>query len=278
MAIVTLLSDFGLIDGYVAQVKAMIRRHAPKIEVIDISHQIERHNVWTASFVLSTTVSFFPKGTIHMAVVDPGVGSGRNPIVLDCINGVLVGPDNGLLTVAGKTLGFRAAYHITRAFVGQTPSATFHGRDLFAIAAAKIAGGSKPQDVGPRLRSVVRLDFPKPVLSKLGVRCVVLHVDVFGNVVLNLTRKDVEQMAFIPKAELILEQGNHQRRLVLVKSYSQLGKDEFGLLEGSQGYWEIVCREDSASVLLGLKPRDSLVIGSSPHDHSRRYRADVRHR
>lgn len=276
MAIVTLLSDFGLVDGYVAQVKATIRRHATNIEIIDISHQIERHNVWTGSFVLSTTVSFFPKRTVHMAVVDPGVGSARDPIALDCINGILVGPNNGLLTVAGRTLGFRSAYRITKAFVGQTPSATFHGRDLFAIAAAKLASGSKAQDVGPRLSNVVRLNFPTPILSKMKVRCAVLHVDVFGNIVLNLTRRDIGRIALSPESEPTLEKNNHRQRLVSVKSYSELGKLEFGLLEGSQGFFEIASREESASVLLGLKTRDSLVIRFSLHDRSQRYRADAR--
>ncbi|HZY93567.1 MAG TPA: SAM-dependent chlorinase/fluorinase [Candidatus Bathyarchaeia archaeon] len=274
----TLLSDFGVMDGYVAQVKATILRHAPEIEIIDISHQIERHNVWTGSFVLSTTVSFFPKGTVHVAVVDPGVGGRRMPIVLDCMNGVLVGPDNGLLTAAGQTLGFRAAYRITRTFVGHTPSATFHGRDLFAIAAGKIASGFKAEDVGPRLSSVVKLPFPKPVRSKRKVKCTVLHVDAFGNLILNLTGKDIERTLLNAKEQLIIETGNHQQRLVFVKSYSQLGKRKLGLLEGSQGYLEIASREESASALLSLRPRDSLVISFSLPDRSRRYRADAHHR
>ncbi len=277
MAVVTLLSDFGLMDGYVAQVKATILRHAPSVEIIDISHQIERHNVWTGSFVLSSTVSFFPKGTVHVAVVDPSVGSRRKPIVLDCINGVLVGPDNGLLTVAGQTLGFRAAYRIAKTFVGHAPSATFHGRDLFAIAAAKIAGGFNARDVGPRLSNFVKLHFPKPIRSKGSVKCTVLHVDVFGNLVLNLARRDIERMALYAREELILETSDHQQRVVFADSYSQLGKREFGLLEGSQGYMEIASREENASVLLGLRPRDSFVVTFSLRDHSRRYRADAHH-
>jgi S-adenosyl-L-methionine hydrolase (adenosine-forming) len=274
---VTLLSDFGLMDGYVAQVKATILRHAPEIEIVDISHQIERHNVWTGSFVLSTTVSFFPKGTVHMAVVDPGVGSRRMPIALDCTNGVLVGPDNGLLTAAGEKLGFRSAYRIDKSFVGRTPSATFHGRDLFAIAAGKIASGSRAQDVGPRLSKVVELFFPKPVLSKKRVKCTVLHVDAFGNLVLNLTRTDIQRIASNSIEELTLETGDHQQRLVFVKSYSQLGNHEFGLLEGSQGYLEIAAREENAATLLGLSPGGSFVIRFSLLDHSRRYHANARH-
>jgi len=274
LAVVTLLSDFGLVDGYVAQVKATILRYAPHIEIIDISHQIERHNVWTGSFVLGTTVSFFPRGTVHLAVIDPGVGSRREPIVIDCVNGVLVGPDNGLLTAAAETLGYKAAYRIEKSLVGHALSATFHGRDLFAIAAGKIAGGLNAREIGPRLSKVVMLHFPKPVRSKRRVKCTVLHVDVFGNVILNLTRSDVERMALSSKAELILEKSDHRQRLIFVKSYSRLGEREFGLLEGSQGYLEIASREESASVLLGLRPRDSFVISFNLRDHFRRYRAD----
>src|SRR5713226_10761130 len=112
MTVVTLLSDFGSRDGYVAQMKGAILENCPDATVVDISHEIERHNIPMGSFILETTAPYYPKGTIHVAVVDPGVGSARKAIVIECNAGLLIGPDNGLMARASEKLGLKSIYEI----------------------------------------------------------------------------------------------------------------------------------------------------------------------
>src|SRR6266852_721594 len=133
MRIVTLLSDFGLRDSYVAQMKGTILENCPDTTIVDISHEIERHNIPMGSFILETTTPYFPKDTIHVAVVDPGVGSARKPIVVKCETAFFVGPDNGLMARACEKLGLKSIYEIREEeFLRKPVSSTFHGRDIFA--------------------------------------------------------------------------------------------------------------------------------------------------
>ena len=140
MSLITLLSDFGLTDPYVAEMKGVILTANPDQKIVDVSHGIERHNIAMGSFVLETALPYFPNGSIHVTVVDPGVGTERFPLVVLCERGILVGPDNGLLVRAAERLGFNAAYQIdSHRFEGEKVSSTFHGRDVFAKTAANLA-------------------------------------------------------------------------------------------------------------------------------------------
>lgn len=258
---ITLLSDFGLTDPYVAQMKGVIRSINPRIEVVDISHGIEKHNISMGSFVLETTVSFFPKDTIHVAVVDPGVGGKRLPIVVDCDRGVLVGPDNGLLSTAAHKLGFQSAFRISDGkFASEDTSATFHGRDVFARTAAKISLGSKPKEVGPRLSTIMKLDIPKPEAVSGQISCVVLYVDSFGNIVTNISDVVSKRWGLERSREFSIAAKNRSYDGSLVESYSELLEDQIGLLLGSQGYFEIAIREGSAANMLNVGSLDQLKI------------------
>src|SRR5438132_11662479 len=144
MKTVSLLSDFGLKDGYVAQMKGVILDKCPNAVVVDISHGIERHNIPMGSFILETTVPYFPNGTIHVAVVDPGVGSARKAVAIECEKGILVGPDNGLMVRASEKLGLKSIHQIGEQEFQRKPlSTTFHGRDIFAYVAGLIASGRR---------------------------------------------------------------------------------------------------------------------------------------
>jgi len=134
MHLVSLLTDFGLKDPYVAEMKLVLIKKCPKATLVDITHQVEKHNIVEGAFLLEMAVPFFPDGTVHLAVVDPGVGSARAPVVVECRGRhVLVGPDNGLLTRAAKLLGYKQAYRIeSPGFLGLKVAPTFHGRDIFA--------------------------------------------------------------------------------------------------------------------------------------------------
>jgi S-adenosyl-L-methionine hydrolase (adenosine-forming) len=258
---ITLLTDFGLVDPYVAQMKGVIRTINSQVEIIDISHGIEKYNVGMGSFALETTVPFFPDGTIHIAVVDPGVGGTRLPIVVDCDGGVLVGPDNGLLASASDRLGFRGAFRISnREFVRENSSTTFHGRDLFAEAGAKIALGSKPSDVGPRVSTIVRLDIRTPTEAARQVNCTVLYVDSFGTIVTNISDELAKRSGFERATRFEMAAKNQRFDGSIAKSYSELLPGKIGLLLGSQGYLEIAVREGSAAKKLGIRSSDQLTV------------------
>src|SRR5437867_13412902 len=140
MRVVTLLSDFGLGDGYVAQMKGTILDLCPDAVITDISHDIERHNIPMGSFILETTTPYFPRGTIHVAVVDPGVGSARKAIVIECSTGLFIGPVNGLMARACDKVALKLIYQIrNEELQRRPPSATSHGRDIFAYVAGLIA-------------------------------------------------------------------------------------------------------------------------------------------
>jgi S-adenosyl-L-methionine hydrolase (adenosine-forming) len=263
MTVITLLSDFGLADPYVAQMKAVILSIVPEAETIDISHEVEKYDIAAGSYLLETTVPFFPTGSIHVAVVDPGVGGTRFPIAIRCDQGTMIGPNNGLLARAADKLGFRAAHKITsKQFIRDGLSATFHGRDIFAFAAAKIAQGHKPSEVGPSLPGIARLELPDPSFSKKSVTCSVLYVDSFGNIVTNISEANSKLFRSQEGVHVSIVTGNNKDRHngLAVKSYSDIPRGKLGLLRGSQGYLEIALNEASAASRLRLKSLDSLEI------------------
>src|SRR3989475_8276253 len=195
MKIVTLLSDFGLRDGYVAQIKGTILEDCPDTTIVDISHEIERYNIPMGSFILETTTPYFPKDTIHVAVVDPGVGSARKAIVIECNAGLLIGPDNGLMARASEKLGLKSIHEIReKEFQRKPVSSTFHGRDVLAYVAGLIASGRRPGEVGPRVSKLEKLPISSPKFSGKKLVCQVLHADVFGNEITNVGEKVVRKI------------------------------------------------------------------------------------
>ena len=258
MKIVTLLSDFGLKDGYVAQMKGVILKRWPDTKIIDISHDIERHNVTMGSFVLETTVSYFPKGTIHVAVVDPGVGSDRRAIVIECESGHLIGPDNGLMAQASQKLGLKSIRQIREGSLDTQPvSNTFHGRDIFAWVAGMLAAGKNLEEIGERVSGLETLNLVPPKFVENKLTCQALHVDSFGNVITNAEEEQFRKIGSIGD-KIMIRSGKGEFRARIVHSYHQLGPDIIGVLIGSQGYLEIALRERSASEELDLKPLDEL--------------------
>ncbi len=183
MAIVTLTTDFGTGDGYVGAMKGVLASRAPEATIIDITHDIPRHDVTAGAHALATAVRHFPKGTIHVAVVDPGVGGARKAVIVVDKDQIFVGPDNGLFSLVAPRP--QAAYTISESeFRRERPSATFHGRDVFAPAAARLAVGGRPEDAGPQVVLRGRLHVPE---DSGGVKnAKVRHVDVFGNLITNI--------------------------------------------------------------------------------------------
>ena len=259
MALITLLSDFGLTDPYVAEMKGVILSANPDQKIVDVSHGIERHNIAMGSFVLETALPYFPHGSIHVAVVDPGVGTERLPLVMLCERGILVGPDNGLLVRAAERLGFNTAYQIdSHRFDREKVSSTFHGRDVFARTAAKIVSGLNPNSVGGEAKHLVKLDIPNVSISHDRAHCTILYVDSFGNVVLNLAEEDIARLGLHEGDHVTIATKQGQFSGLVGRTYSDISHAQVGIIPGSQGYLEIAMREGSAAALLGLKPLDQI--------------------
>jgi S-adenosyl-L-methionine hydrolase (adenosine-forming) len=261
MATITLLSDFGLVDPYVAEMKGVILSANPDQKIVDVSHGIERHNIAMGSFILETALPYFPQGSIHVAVVDPGVGTKRLPLVVVCRLGILVGPDNGLLFRAAEKLGLKAAYKIDiQRFQGERISSTFHGRDIFARMGARLAAGLRTDAVGAEVKELVKLDIPSVIISDDRVTCTVLHVDSFGNVIVNLDEDNFERIDPFQANHIVIETKLARFSASIGSTYSEIPIDQFGIILGSQGYVEIVMKESSAASRLGLKPLEHLEI------------------
>lgn len=190
--IVTLLTDFGHVDPFVGVMKAVILTRAPQARLIDLTHDVAPQNILQGAFALAAAVPYCPSNTVHLAVVDPGVGSPRNAVVVQTHRARYVAPDNGLLTLALEVDAPLAAWRLTRSeFFLPDVSATFHGRDVFAPVAAHLACGRAAADMGEEVdvASLVRLPVPAPSTDGAKVRAAILYVDRFGNLITNLLKR-----------------------------------------------------------------------------------------
>ncbi|MBC7114976.1 MAG: S-adenosyl-l-methionine hydroxide adenosyltransferase family protein [Archaeoglobi archaeon] len=239
MSLITLLTDFG--DFYPGVMKGVILRINPDARIIDLSHSVSPQNVKEGAFLLLSAVPYFPEGTIHVAVVDPTVGTERKAILIEAGGQILIGPDNGLLIPAARRLGDFRVYEI---FI-EPESKTFHGRDVFAVAAGMISAGKEIEMRG--LRDFVNLDFLRRE-EEGKIICEVLHVDRFGNVITSLQE--------LQSDELILK----GVRLRKGETYADVPEGEPLILRGSSGFFEIAVRNGNASKMFSLKPGDILEL------------------
>jgi S-adenosylmethionine hydrolase len=241
---VALLTDFGLVDHYVGVMHAVLVREAPGVERIDLGHGIPAGDVWAASFALGCAWPHLPSGAVVLAVVDPGVGTARRAVAAGVGERFLVAPDNGLAAAVGDP-GEVVLLEPERLGLPR-PSATFHGRDLFAPAAARLARGEALETLGEPFppRSLVPCPLPRPERSGDGWRATVLSIDRFGNVVTNL-----------PAAELegdVVVQGVSASPLRRVGTYGDAGGGEVVSLTGSSGMLELAVNRGSAAAVLDV--------------------------
>lgn len=241
--IVTLLSDFGAGSGYPAQMKGVLLRALPDVRPVDLSHDVPAFDVLAGALLLESCVPAFPVTAVHLAVVDPGVGTARRPICLvDGEGRRFVGPDNGLFTpfLVG---GWRVRVLSAPGIVPTPARATFHGRDLFAPVAAWLAGGGDPALLGPEVHDPVRLDWP--VASRKGdeIHGRTLAADPFGNLITSILASD------LPRGVARAWAGD--RRARWVRTFGEGAKGELLAMVGSGGRVEFAVREGSAAALLG---------------------------
>ncbi|MBI4270849.1 MAG: SAM-dependent chlorinase/fluorinase [Candidatus Rokubacteria bacterium] len=247
MVVVTLTSDFGTRDAYVAELKAAVLSITRDVHLVDVTHEIPPHDVTAGALVLEAAAPWFPPGTVHVGVVDPGVGTARRGLALLSRGQLFVGPDNGLFTPFLAGADWEAFELRAPEYRRGTVSATFHGRDVFAPAAAHLALGLPPARLGPRLPNPVRLTWPGARARGGALAGVVLHVDRFGNLVTSI-REDA--LAALGPSAAVRVGG---RTLRLVRTYGALDPGAAGALVGSQGRLEIAVREGSAAAVLGVR-------------------------
>ncbi len=258
---ITLTSDFGLKDPYVAEMKGVILSLNSKATIVDITHDIEKFNIQMASFILTSAVPYFPQGTVHLAVVDPEVGTIRRAILIESEKSFFVGPDNGILMLAAKSQGIKHVYQLTNPkFMNPKVSDTFHGRDIFAPVAAHLDSGVQPSAFGPEIKDLVQPEFTQ---IKKKANCVygeILHVDSFGNIITNITSKDLDkniaEMVSVELLEVTL-------KLPFSKTYAQAKNKQPIAIIGSHGFLEIAINQGNAAEKFHVKAGDRILVRAS---------------
>jgi S-adenosylmethionine hydrolase len=257
--LITLLTDFGYEDYFVGAVKGVILSRNPAARIVDITHEIAPHDVEAAAFTLLAVHTSFPAGTIHVAVVDPGVGSDRKALLMRAGSQFFVGPDNGILSyVAGDDA---EVFELTNAEYFRTDvSQTFHGRDVFAPVAAALSGGVRPEKLGQRTLDWVRLPRLRPKVLRQGkLEGRIIHIDRFGNCVTNITRNELTEKDIESGARLVV--GSKR-----VNSFKRFYGEEPGsgnkafAIWGSAGFLEIAAENHSAAGLLRVKRGDRVAV------------------
>jgi S-adenosylmethionine hydrolase len=265
--IITLTSDFGSKDSFAGSAKGAILKVNPDAQVVDISHEISPQDVWEAAFTLKTAYNYFPKGTVHFAVVDPGVGSGRRPIIVVTESYYFVGPDNGIFSLIYLEAERIRVHHITAThYYLPAPSPTFHGRDIFAPVAGWLAKGIPSGNFGEEIEDYVKLNVPVPKKSSSGIDGHVIHIDRFGNAITNITYKDIQSLVpdgSAPGPVSVNIVGKEIKGLK--KFYAEAAAGEPGAIINSSGYLEIFLFKQNARTALSVKRGEAVKLVLQPH-------------
>lgn len=264
MPFITFLTDFGLADDFVGTCHGVMKRIAPDAQIIDITHGIRPGHVLPASLMLANTLPYMPSG-VHLAVVDPGVGSARRPLALrDAEGRFYVGPDNGLLLPAVDRFGGVAAAHelANPQYALESVSRTFHGRDLFSPAAAHLANGVDLGELGPPIdpEALVRLDVPQPEIGHARIRAVVLGVDRFGNIALNLDRDHLDAAGIVPGMRVEIAARGNRYYAVAARTFADATPGELIIYEDSYRSVSVAVTRGSAADLLGVQEGGELML------------------
>ncbi len=256
-SIVTLTTDFGIADHYVGTMKGVILSRCPQVQLVDISHEIRPFSIHAGAYTIAQAAPYFPPGTIHVVVVDPGVGTERKPLLIEALGQCFIAPDNGVLTfILSLDPNARVREISNRSLWLLSPSATFHGRDVFAPTAAAIASGeAKQDDVGPQLDSCILLADWKPKELETGVwHGAVLSVDHFGNVITSFPSR---QFNTLVSGQFALSAGNGEVT-TLRATFAEAPRDLSFAYAGSSGYLELAINQGNAAQSLDVRPGDSV--------------------
>jgi len=259
--VITLLTDFGLRDHFVGVMKGVILRICPDAMVVDITHDLPPHAVGEAAFLLACAYPYFPAGTVHVAVVDPGVGGARRPIAARCDEQLFVAPDNGILTYAFAEAGRWQAVEIAKPqYRLSSVSATFHGRDVFAPASAHLASGVPLEALGSCVTDPIMLYLPTPAETSQGLEVHIIHVDRFGNLITDLREERLTEWLSGQSAESIVMEAGETRIRGVSRSYDAAPEGRLLAIIGSSGRLEIAINRGHAGNLLRLRSGDTILL------------------
>lgn len=259
--IITLLSDFGSSSPYPAQMKAVLASLCDAT-LIDITHDVPRHDLHTGAYLLSAMVQTTMAGSVHLAVVDPGVGTTRKPIFIISGGQFFVGPDNGLLVPAARRIGRPRVFEITAGeILLRAATSTFHGRDIFAPTAARLAEGAPPDTLGRAIETFVDLTLSRGRRDGNALLGEVLYVDAFGNLITSIPAAALPDD---PQVQLVI--GRQRSQANAVRTYGDVAKGAVAIVAGSDGLLEVAVREGSAAERFQAR-RGSRVRITKPRGH-----------
>ncbi|MBX7245694.1 MAG: SAM-dependent chlorinase/fluorinase [Candidatus Sumerlaeaceae bacterium] len=251
---IALLTDFGLRDWYVGTMKGVICQLCPKATIVDICHAVEPRNIMEGALMLYAAHSYFPRGTVFVAVVDPGVGTSRAPVVIRSRGCYFIGPNNGLFSfIVGQDPKAQCRRLSDSRYWLPNPSATFHGRDIFAPSAAHIAGGVDWKKLAPDHESPVCLSLPRVAISSNAVSGIIIHFDHFGNAITNIADSDIP-------ADVKNVRAGGLNIGKLVHTFGDVAEGASLACRGSAGFLEIAVRNRNAREKLGLKIGDKVTL------------------
>ncbi|MCI0659804.1 MAG: SAM-dependent chlorinase/fluorinase [Acidobacteria bacterium] len=259
---ITLLTDFGTVDYFVPAVKGVILKINPLALIVDITHEIPAHDICSAAFTLGACYHNFPLGAIHVAIVDPGVGSERAAIVVEAGGYFFVGPDNGIFSFVYARESTARVFQITlQDFIGRPISATFHGRDLFAPVAGYLSRGVALEDLGREVDQYTKFELSEPqeMLESGVIEGRIIHIDRFGNCITNFTDRELsfDRLAQNPSVMTI---GGWRIDQFCTHFEQAIRKDELIAYPGSAGYWEIALSRGRAAELIGAKVGTKVIL------------------
>ncbi|MEK6673853.1 MAG: SAM-dependent chlorinase/fluorinase [Nitrospirota bacterium] len=258
--VITLTTDFGYKDPYTGIMKGVILGINPEATLVDLTHSINRHDVREAAMVIASSYRYFPSGTIHIVIADPGVGSGRRPVLVASGNHYFIGPDNGVFSCIYDENPECRVIHLTRQhYFLKRISPTFHGRDIFAPVAAWLSKGLELSSLGDEVKDYVRQQIPCPLKEGSAIRGEIILIDHFGNAVTNIRINDIEDMRnFRVEGRIkIMINGNEAQ---LLHYYSQAQDNSLYTIEGSMGFIEFFVFGKDASSAYGLRIGDSVRV------------------
>ncbi len=246
--IITLTTDFGLSDHYVGAMKGVILGICPRAQIIDITHLVTPYEIAEGAYVIAQACRTFPKKTVHVVVVDPGVGTARRPILMEAAGQFFIAPDNGVLANIYLREPHKIRVITNERYFRHPVSRTFHGRDIFAPAGAHLAAGVRPAQFGKRIEDYLRPVFQKP--QRAGKRTwtgQILKIDRFGNIITNFYAEDFPNL----EAQNVVFSVGPQEVTVIARNYAETGPGELFAIVGSSGYYEISISQASAAQRIG---------------------------
>ncbi|MEX0723051.1 MAG: SAM-dependent chlorinase/fluorinase [Gracilimonas sp.] len=247
--IITLTTDFGLQDHYVSAMKAVMLGIAPNVRFVDISHEIPPQDIMAGAWVVRNTAFLYPPNTVHLVVVDPGVGTSRHPVVLKVKDQYFVGPDNGIFSLFFNEYDYEAYKLNNITYWREGVSKTFHGRDVFAPVAAHLSNGVELKELGEPIEELVTYHWAVPIADKDGLQGWVVHIDRFGNLVTNISEELIED--HLKKKNVKIYVGNTMLNKI-VSTFGDVEEGEPAAFIGSSGMLEIGINKGNAGRMLSV--------------------------